>query len=107
LDRQGSALRLRGHVGTPPPPALDLATRRPLLELLRQHGSLLRDVLQRQRERAQHSVRAELDESLDTLAEVGASLALPIRGRSGADPGPDGPPRYELLGVLFVDDERL
>lgn len=107
LDRQGLALRLRGQVGAPPPTTLDLATRRPLLERMRKHGSLLRDVLQRQRERASAELRAELDECLDTLAEVGASLALPIRGRSGAEQTPDGPPRFDLLGVLFVDDERL
>lgn len=107
LDRQGLALRLRGHLGTPSPSSLDLATRRPLLERMAQHGPLLRDVLQRQRERAQHALRVELDESLDTLAEVGASLALPIRSLVGGDPSPDSAPRYELLGVLFVDDERL
>lgn len=105
LDRQGFALRLRGHVGSPAPSSLDLATRRPLLERMAQQGPLLRDVLQRQRERAQHALRVELDEALDTLAEVGASLALPIRGLVGGDP--EGPARYELLGVLFVDDERL
>ncbi|HEY8377996.1 MAG TPA: ATP-binding protein, partial [Nannocystis sp.] len=107
LDRQGSALRLRGHVGvTTPPASLDLATRRPLLERMRQHGPLLRDVLERQRERAPSELKAELDECLATLAEVGASLAVPIRGlpEGGA---PEGTPRLRLLGVLFVDDERL
>ncbi len=107
LDRQGLALRVRGHVGAPPPSTLDLATRRPLLERMREKGSLLRDVLQRQRERASAEGRAELDECLDTLAEVGGSLAVPIRGRAAADQAPDGAPRFDLLGVLFVDDERL
>nr|WP_276604127.1 GAF domain-containing sensor histidine kinase [Nannocystis pusilla] len=107
LDRQGSALRLRGHTGAPTPPSsLDLATRRPLLERMRQSGPLLRDVLERQRERANNELKAELDECLDTFAEVGASLALPIRGLAGEQID-GGPPRLHLLGVLFVDDERL
>lgn len=107
LDRHGAALRLRGHTGaTVPPPSLDLATRRPLLERMRQSGPLLRDVLERQRERAHNEPKAELDECLDTFAEVGASLALPIRGLAG-EQIEGSPPRLDLLGVLFVDDERL
>jgi len=103
VDRQGLALTLRGHLGSPTLARLDLATRRPLLERLRQ-GPQLRDVLQRQRERARSELQAELDESLQTLAEIGASLALPVLGRTTAD---DGRASFELLGVLFVEDERL
>lgn len=105
LDRQGLALRARGSLGAAPPSSLDLATRRPLFARMRQPGPLLRDVLQRQRERALLEHRAELDECLDTLSEVGASLALPIRGLTSADG--EGSARFDLLGVLFVDDERL
>lgn len=107
LDRQGLALRVRGHLGPSPPASLDLATRRPLLARMRQAGPLLRDVIQRLRERAQLERKAELDECLDTLSEVGASLALPIRGLAPADQGHDNGERFDLLGVLFVDDERL
>ena len=103
VDRQGLALTLRGHLGSPVLARLDLAARRPLLERLRQ-GPQLRDVLQRQRERAGNELQAELDESLQTLAEIGASLALPVLGRATAD---DGRATYDLLGVLFVEDERL
>src|SRR5690606_36902214 len=107
LDRHGAALRLRGHTGaTTPPPSLDLATRRPLLERMRQTGPQLRDVLERQRERANNELKAELDECLDTFAEVGASLARPIRGLAGEQVA-GSPPRLDLLGGLFVDDERL
>ncbi len=101
LDRQGMALVLRGHLGPPTLTRLDLATRRPLLERLRQ-GPQLRDVLQRQRERARSELQGEFDESLQTLAEVGASLALPVLGRATASSQ-----RFEMLGVLFVEDERL
>lgn len=109
LDRQGAGLAARGYVGAPPPSRLDLATRRPLLERMRQTGPMLRDVLQRQRERARAELQAELDECLETLNEVGASLVLPLRGRSGGESegGPFGATRFDLLGVLFVDDERL
>jgi two-component system sensor histidine kinase HydH len=103
VDRQGLALTLRGHLGAPVLERLDLATRRPLLERLRQ-GPQLRDVLQRQRERARSELQAELDESLQTLAEIGASLALPVLGRNTTD---DGQAVFDLLGVLFVEDERL
>jgi two-component system sensor histidine kinase HydH len=36
--------------------------------------------------------------------EIGASLALPVLGRNTAD---DGRAVFDLLGVLFVEDERL
>jgi signal transduction histidine kinase len=103
VDRQGVTLALRGHIGEPSLSRLDLATRRPLLGRLRD-GPQLRDVLQRQRERARPELQAELDESLQTMAELGASLVLPVLGRTSSD---DGRVNFDLLGVLFVDDERL
>jgi two-component system, NtrC family, sensor histidine kinase HydH len=104
VDRQGLALTLRGHIGPTTLARLDLATRRPLLERMRRDGPQLRDVLQRQRQRARSEMQAELDESLQTMAELGASLGLPVLGRNLGD---DGSTSFDLLGVLFVDDERL
>lgn len=104
VDRQGLALTLRGHIGTPTLARLDLATRRPLLERMRRDGPQLRDVLQRQRQRARAEMQAELDESLQTMHELGASLSLPVLGRIQGD---DGTSSFDLLGVLFVEDERL
>jgi len=111
LDRQGSSLVLVRHLGPVAPLArLDLATRRPLLDRMLRHGTQLRDVLQRERERARAETEVELDEMLETLSALAASLALPIVGLSardddGGEPLAAGAP--ELLGALFVDDERL
>ena len=103
LDRKGLSLTLRGHIGPTPLARLDLATRRPLIDRLRTRGPLLRDVVQRERDRAEREQQAEVDEILETLRAVGASLALPVLGPPADEPG-ESP---ELLGVLFVDDERL
>jgi two-component system, NtrC family, sensor histidine kinase HydH len=105
LDRRGTSLRLTAHLGGVPPGKLDLATRRPLLERLLHHGTQLRDVLQRERDRARPETQAELDEMLETLGSLKASLALPIVGTTTRDPDDPGGP--DLLGALFVDDERL
>jgi two-component system sensor histidine kinase HydH len=108
LNREGTALVLQRWTTTndeapPPLTRLDLATRRPLLERLQTHGTVLRDELERERERAGPEERAEAQDMLDTLGTLEASLALPILGRpSGA---PDEDP--DLLGALFVDDQRL
>lgn len=100
LDRQGMGLVRRGQLDGTGPPRLDLAARRPLLERMAAQGSQLRDVLQRERERWASEEQAELDEMLGTLSSLGASLALPILAT-------DAGPNSELLGALFVDDERL
>jgi two-component system, NtrC family, sensor histidine kinase HydH len=108
LNREGTALVLQRFTTTndqapAPLSRLDLATRRPLLERLSAHGTVLRDELERERERAGPEDRAEAQDMVDTLATLEASLALPILGRpSGA---PDEDP--DLLGALFVDDQRL
>ena len=101
LDRKGLALVLRGHLGPTPLARLDLATRRPLFDRLSARGPVLRDVVQRERDRAEREQQAELDEILETLRQVGASLAVPLLHAADAGEPP------ELLGVLFVDDERL
>jgi two-component system sensor histidine kinase HydH len=103
LDRHGSALTLRGHLGATPPLRLDLATRRPLLDRMLRHGAQLRDVLERERERGRPETEAELDDIFETLSAVKASLALPIVGR----PREADDAEHDLLGALFVDDERL
>jgi len=108
LNREGTALVLQRWTAAndeAPPPLgrLDLATRRPLLERLQSHGTVLRDELERERERAGPEERAEVQDMLDTLGALEASLALPILGRpSGA---PDEDP--DIVGALFVDDQRL
>lgn len=104
LDRGGTALVLARHVGPIPLARLDLATRRPLLDRMIRHGTQLRDVLQRERQRARPESEVELDEMLETLGAVRASLVLPIVGHIGH---PDDRGEPELLGALFVDDERL
>lgn len=101
LDRQGMGLVRRGQLDSSGPPRLDLAARRPLLERMVGQGSQLRDVLQRERDRLASEEQAEFDEMLGTLSSLGASLALPIVSSDS------GGPRAELLGALFVDDERL
>jgi two-component system sensor histidine kinase HydH len=108
LNREGTALVLQRWTAAndeAPPPLgrLDLATRRPLLERLQSQGTVLRDELERERERAGPEERAEVQDMLDTLGALEASLALPILGRpSGA---PDEDP--DIVGALFVDDQRL
>jgi signal transduction histidine kinase len=102
LDSRGTSLVLRGSLGDAPTARLDLATRRALLERMRSHGAILRDVMQRERERAARETRAELGEMLDILSELKCSLAVPIlttKEREDAEP--------ELIGAMFVDDERL
>ena len=104
LDRFGTSLTLRGHLGPSVPATLSLAKRRPLLERMLDQGPQLRDVIQRLRDRAASDRRAELAEMLETFDVLGASLALPITGR----PPQEGEARKpELLGALFVGDERL
>lgn len=102
LDSRGTSLVLRGSLGDAGPARLDLATRRTLLERMRLQGATLRDVLQRERERAARDSRAQLSEILDTMAELRSSLAVPILAQAERD---DAEP--ELIGALFVDDERL
>ncbi len=125
LDRQGMSLSLRGHVGVAGIALIDLAIHRPLLERMKSNGAQIRDVLQRTRDRAGRELQAELDQCLETLSAVGGSLALPILSRPEPEPdvedAGDEPARLEnaelaeprvehgpeLMGVLFVDDERL
>jgi signal transduction histidine kinase len=102
LDSRGSSLVLRGSLGDAPTTRLDLATRRPLLERMRAQGATLRDVIQRERERTPREARAELTEILDVMAELRASLGVPILARDER-----GEREPELIGALFVDDERL
>jgi signal transduction histidine kinase len=101
LDRQGMHLSLTAHLGPAKLQKLDLAAQRPLLERMLDQGPLLRDVLQREREReqARPETQAEVDEILTTLGRLKASLALPIVRRDVDE--------AQLLGALFVDDERL
>src|SRR5690606_16488347 len=108
LNREGTALVLQRWTSAdedaPAPLArLDLATRRPLLERLQSQGTVLRDELERERERAGPEDRAEAQDMLDTLGTLEASLALPILGRPSGVPDEDP----DLLGALFVDDQRL
>ncbi|MCA9682607.1 MAG: GAF domain-containing protein [Myxococcales bacterium] len=105
IDARGTSLMLQREIGESPLTLtrLDLAKRRPLLERMRTQGALLRDVLERERERAPREAQAELQECLDTLAELGAALAVPIIAVPQDDD--DGP--RELIGALFVNDERL
>ncbi|MCA9692549.1 MAG: ATP-binding protein [Nannocystaceae bacterium] len=107
LDRQGMSLSLRGHIGAPGPARIDLALHRPLLERMRTRGTQLRDVIQRERDRAERERKAELDRCLAALRSIGASLGLPILSRPEEDQGDDGEREPELMGALFVDDERL
>jgi signal transduction histidine kinase len=62
-------------------------------------------VLQRERDRARPEGQAEIDDTVETLNTLKASLALPIVGSRDRDADEPGGP--ELLGALFVDDERL
>ncbi len=108
LNREGTALVLQRWItaeedGPAPMKRLDLATRRPMLERMQTQGTVLRDVVERERERAGPEERAEAQDVLETLSSLEASLALPILGR------PSGLPDEEpdLLGALFVDDQRL
>ena len=105
LDARGTSLVMQREIGsqTLGLTRLDVAKRRPLIERMRTGGPLLRDVLQRERERAGRDAEVELQDCLDTLAELRAALAVPILSV------PDTPEddRRELIGALFVDDERL
>ncbi|MEM7157743.1 MAG: ATP-binding protein [Myxococcota bacterium] len=106
LNREGTALVLQRWThadedASAPLARLDLATRRPVLERMQTQGTVLRDVLEREQERAGPEERAEAQDVLETLATLEASLALPILGPGLPDDDPD------LLGALFVDDQRL
>lgn len=104
LDAQGRHLVLRAELGTTPKRRIDVVTQRLFVERLRDQGFLLRDVLQRELDRSPPDTKPELREVLDGLAQVGASLALPIITRSRDDEDKE---LSELIGILFVDDERL
>jgi two-component system, NtrC family, sensor histidine kinase HydH len=128
LDARGTSLVLLREIGEQPASVtrLDVAKRRPLLERMRTQGPQLRDVLERERERAGRDAEVELQDCLDILAELGAALAVPILSvpdhleEHGATPGlrstgrglarkdqQQGGGRRELIGALFVNDERL
>jgi signal transduction histidine kinase len=135
LDARGTSLVLLREIGEQPASVtrLDVAKRRPLLERMRTQGPQLRDVLERERERAGRDAEVELQDCLDILAELGAALAVPILsvpdnledhgaaaasrgtgrvvGRKDPQQGQAGSgrtsPRRELIGALFVNDERL
>jgi signal transduction histidine kinase len=113
LDRRGTSLTLRASLGDGGDDLarLDLATRRPLLERMRSDGPQVRDILQREIERASPDEGMEIDDALALMRDVGASLAVPILGRMTAasrGAGRAGAGRgVDLLGALFVDDERL
>ncbi len=104
LDSHGKNLVLGGELGGASPMRLDVARRRPLLERMRSRGAQLRDVIQREQERGGRDADPELTEILDTLGELGASLAVPILTQANPD---DRDAPAELVGALFVDDERL
>ena len=105
VDARGTSLTLSRDIGEAPLTLtrLDLAKRRPLLERMRTQGPQLRDVLERERERVARELQIELQDCLDALAELGAALAVPIQAISLEEPNR----RPELLGALFVNDERL
>ena len=105
LDARGTSLVLLREIGETPLglQRLDLAKRRPLLERMRTQGPQLRDVLERERERASRDAEVEFQDCLDTLAELGAALAVPIL----SVPSDDHDAPRELIGALFVNDERL
>lgn len=106
LDSEGQRLVLRGEIGSSSPPRrLDVSARRPFVERMLAHGALLRDVLQREHERSEREARAEVGEILDTLRELGASLAVPIISRPQANE--EGTHTAEVMGAVFLDDERL
>jgi signal transduction histidine kinase len=133
LDARGTSLVLLREIGEQPASVtrLDVAKRRPLLERMRTQGPQLRDVLERERERAGREAEVELQDCLDILVELGAALAVPIlsvpdrpedhraiglrgTGRARALPaegrreqGREQLRRRELIGALFVNDERL
>jgi len=104
MDRQGTGLSLAAHVGVQPLARLDMATRRPLIESMVRLGPRLKDVLERERDRARADVKTDLDEMLSTMSTLSASLVLPIMGHAQDADDHVAP---ELLGALFVDDERL
>lgn len=103
LDAHGTHMICGARLDGSGPARLDLVTRRPLFDRMRIHGPLLRDVLQRERDRTAPEARTELDEILETMAELDASLAVPIRTRSEGSPDGDS----ELMGALFLHNERL
>jgi signal transduction histidine kinase len=105
LDNEGRYLVLRGELGTVVRRRIDIATRRPLLERACAQGWVLRDVVQREYQRAEREAKAELGEVLDAMTEVGASLAIALVEQGEKDPAL--PPFERLVGALFIDDERL
>jgi signal transduction histidine kinase len=104
LDARGTSLVLSRELGSSAlaTTRIDVAKRRPLIERMRTAGPQLRDVLQRERERASAEAEIELQDCLDSLSEVGAALAVPI-----VSTPIDERDTPELFGVIFVDDERL
>ena len=105
LDNHGTHLILRGEIGGQSKRRIDMATRRPLVERMRSHGPLLRDVLQREHERAEREHEVELAEVLSFMGDLGASLAIPILSPAQGEAEDQSSP--EVIGALFVDDERL
>lgn len=103
MDRHGTGLVLAGHLGQQPLARLDLATRRPLIETMIRVGPLLKDVLERERERMRPEMQTDQDELLETMGALRASLVVPIVAR----PDGEGATDPDLLGALCVDDERL
>ncbi len=102
ISNDGQSFTRINHLGSGPPPQLEVASLRPLLELLERDGAVTRDALARmddQREDEEEEDTDKLPGASDLLAEamdeMHADLALPISSEEVA------------LGLITLRDDRL
>ena len=99
LAADGLSLVRRGCFGPAPVPELELATARPLLDMLSGDEPVRRQALQRQREHGLEEKDVRKVEGLDLvlhlLEELHADAVFPVRGES------------RVLGLLALRDERM
>jgi signal transduction histidine kinase len=106
-DPEGAGYDLAGWIGPRPVERLDVASRRPFFERIRQNPVMLEalerelGLLEGQKGQAAEKDVGELDAVARTLDECHASLAVPILG--GGERGESD----IVLGVLCLRDERL
>jgi two-component system, NtrC family, sensor histidine kinase HydH len=100
VDEDGHGHDLKGHLGPEPPPRIEVAPARPLLDRLAREGTLALEAMERElgerREGGEDREAETVYEIVQTMEAIGASLCLAIQSEQG-----------DLYGVIGLRDDRM